>query len=78
MPQMLNTMPKIVAQDESYEIPDAPPKKCGMLHKMIAGCKNKQSTRAPRGGVAGVAGSAAESKARSTINQGVGRAIPFP
>jgi hypothetical protein len=78
MPQMSNTMPKAVAQGESYEMPEAPPRKCGMLHKVLAGCKNKQSTRAPRGGVAGVAGSTAESKAQSTISQGVGKAIPLP
>ncbi|MBO0859524.1 MAG: hypothetical protein J2P21_13780, partial [Chloracidobacterium sp.] len=74
---IISKMPNTAAQNENNEIPPAPPKKCGMLHKMLAGCKNKQP-KPPRGGAVGVAGSAAESKARSTINQGVGKAIPFP
>jgi hypothetical protein len=75
MPPTLNTMPKTVAQNDPAEIPE-PPKKCGIWRKMTVGCKNKQSKKSKRGGAVGVAESAAESKAKSTIRQGVRGVIP--
>ncbi|HEU0178637.1 MAG TPA: EsaB/YukD family protein [Blastocatellia bacterium] len=78
MPEMSNAMPKVVAQDDPSEIPDAPAKKCGMFRKMLAGCKNKQPKKSKRGGAVGVAESAAESRAKSTIRRGAGKAIPIP
>jgi hypothetical protein len=74
MPERLNTTPMIVAQD-SAEMPP-PPKKCGMWRKMFVGCKDKQSKKSKVGGAAGVAQSAAESKAKATIRRGAGKVIP--
>ena len=74
MPEKLYTTP-IVAQADSTEVPP-PPNKCGMWRKAFVGCKNKQPKKSKNGGAVGVAQSAAESKAKSTIRRGIGK--PFP
>ena len=75
VPEMLNTMPKVVAQDDTAE-PPPPPKKCGMWRKMTVGCKDKQPKKSKNGGAVGVAESAVESKAKATIRRGAGKVIP--
>src|SRR5262249_43239778 len=75
-PPRLNRTPINVAL--ALETPEAPedPKKCGTWRKMIAGCKDKKSKKSKNGGAVGGVESAAASKAKATIHQGVGRAIP--